>query len=59
MRLVSRDQLVLGDDRSFRFDHIFPQDSTQVHVHDICTVVGVQCSSTVVQEAAITGAVVH
>ena len=30
VRLVSEDQLVLGNDRSFRFDYIFPQDTTQV-----------------------------
>ena len=37
VRLVSQDQLVLGNNRSFRFDRIFPQDTTQVrtytHVH--------------------------
>jgi hypothetical protein len=33
VRLVSQDQLVLGNDRSFRFDYIFPQDTTQVWGH--------------------------
>ena len=32
VRLVSQDQLVLGNDRSFRFDHIFPQDAAQVRM---------------------------
>ena len=39
VRLVSEDQLVLGNDRSFRFDYIFPHDTTQVwgqaHLHNI------------------------
>ena len=30
VRLVSQDQLVLSNDRSFRFDCIFPQDTAQV-----------------------------
>ena len=33
VRLVSQDQLVLGNDRSFRFDRIFPQDTAQVWGH--------------------------
>ena len=30
VRLVNQDQLVLGSDRSFRFDYIFHQDTPQV-----------------------------
>ncbi len=32
LRIVDSQQLVVGENRPFRFDRIFPQDSTQVNM---------------------------
>lgn len=32
VQFVSHDQLVIGKDRSFRFDEVFPPDTSQVNV---------------------------